>query len=275
MNAGAKNAEMSNTGASQQKASPKESQGKRADFGFKTVDEEEKAGLVHDVFASVASKYDVMNDVMSGGLHRLWKDRMVQLVPPFEGAKLLDIAGGTGDISFRFYRKAKALGHNVEIIVSDINEHMLEEGRCRAIDNNILKGILWKQADAEKLPFSDNQVDYITIAFGIRNVTHRDVALKEMYRVLKTGGKLVCMEFSHVDNPLLAKMYDAFSFGVIPPVGKIIAGDKESYQYLVESIRKFPDRETFAGIIGDAGFENVKWETLSAGAVAIHSGWKI
>jgi len=248
---------------------------KKTDFGFKTVDMEEKASMVHGVFSSVASKYDIMNDLMSGGLHRLWKKKMIEQICPFEGAKMLDVAGGTGDISFRFLKEAKKKNVNVSVTTTDINENMLEEGRDRAVNNNILTGIEWKLADAEELPFADKSFDYCTIAFGIRNVTNIEKALKEIYRVLKIGGKFVCLEFSHVDDPMLSKLYEAYSFNVIPKIGELVAGDSESYKYLVESIRKFPSREEFTKMMGNAGFEKTSCLPLTFGTVAIHSAWRI
>lgn len=244
-------------------------------FGYKQVDAQKKASLVGEVFSSVAGKYDLMNDLMSFGLHRIWKDRMVSFVNPSEGERLLDVAGGTGDIAFRIWKKARKNGARIEITVCDINEEMLAQGRAKAIDNNIIEGVEWQQGDAEKLPFEDNSFDYYTIAFGIRNVTHIDKVLKETYRVLKPGGQFVCMEFSQVKNQILAKAYEAYSFKVIPQIGQMVAGDRESYQYLVESIRKFPDKEKFAKMIEKAGFDEVSITSLNQGIVAIHQGWKI
>jgi len=240
-------------------------------FGFKEVEAADKAKLVGGVFSSVAGKYDVMNDAMSLGIHRLWKDRMISDLNPRAGSKLLDVAGGTGDIAFRFLQKAKG----GTVTVCDINADMLSEGKKRGIDKNILKGIEWVCGDAEKLPMPSSNFDYYTIAFGIRNVTEIQNALNEAYRVLKPGGRFMCLEFSHVDNPLLGKIYDIFSFKLIPQIGKIVAKDEDSYRYLVESIRKFPTQEKFASRIRKAGFENVKYTDLSGGIVAIHSGWKV
>ncbi len=248
---------------------------KKIDFGFTQVDFEEKAGKVHDVFASVADKYDIMNDAMSGGLHRVWKNHFVNMLTLSDGDKVLDLAGGTGDISFRILKRAKRLGVDVDVMVTDINEHMLEQGKQRAIDHNILSHINWNIVNAEEIPYEDDSFDFVTIAFGIRNVTDRTKALKEIHRVLKTGGRFMCLEFSHVDNPVLGKIYDGFSFKLIPFMGKLIANDDESYRYLVESIRQFPNRTKFAHMIEDAGFKRVSYETLTQGVVAIHSGWKI
>jgi len=259
---------------SNQEENSKKSDKEKIDFGFKKVDASSKAGMVFDVFESVASKYDIMNDLMSGGLHRLWKDKMIYKMRPKEDSRLLDLAGGTGDIAFRFYKKAKQNDLTVHITVTDINEHMLEQGKAKGIDSNIIENVDWNVVNAEEIPYDDNSFDYVSIAFGIRNVTDRNKALKEILRVLKPSGKFVCMEFSHVDNPIMAKIYDGISFGVIPNVGKIVTGDKESYQYLVESIREFPSREEFRIMIEDAGFRNVSYETLSQGVVAIHTGVK-
>lgn len=247
----------------------------QTDFGFKRVNWDEKASLVHEVFSSVAGKYDLMNDLMSGGLHRLWKQHMVSLLQPSEGAELLDLAGGTGDIAFRFMDQAKKQHIKVSAVITDINEAMLEEGRKRAVDSNHIEGLDWQVVNAEEIPFDDNRFDYVSMAFGIRNVTDRPKALKEIYRVLKPKGKFVCMEFSQVDEPTLAMIYDAYSFHVIPKLGELVAGDRDSYQYLVESIREFPDKQAFKGMIEEAGFKQVRYTTLTKGAVAIHSGWKL
>lgn len=240
-------------------------------FGFKEVEIDQKAPLVKGVFDNVASKYDIMNDVMSLGVHRLWKDKFISMLNPQRNKKLLDVAGGTGDIAFRFL-KATEEG---QVTVADINHNMLQEGYKNAINKNILNNIEWLCADAQNMPILDNTYDYYTIAFGIRNVTDINKALLEAYRVLKPGGRFLCLEFSRVENPLLEKIYDFYSFNVIPKMGKIIASDRDSYQYLVESIRKFPKQEEFLQIIENAGFVKVKYINLSGGAVAIHSGWKI
>ena len=226
--------------------------------------------MVRGVFDSVARKYDVMNDVMSGGLHRLWKREMIATLKPRDGMKILDVAGGTGDIAFRMKEVA-----NVDVTVCDINHSMLREGTHRAIDMNAREGLSWVCGDAEALPVPDNSFDAYTIAFGIRNVTHMDKALAEAYRVLKIGGRFLCLEFSHMENPLLAKAYDAYSFNVIPRMGEKITGDRDAYQYLVESIRRFPKQKEFARMIEAAGFGNVTYRNMTGGCVALHSGRKI
>ena len=239
-------------------------------FGFKTVDENEKASLVGQVFSNVASRYDIMNDAMSFGAHRVWKNAFVQMIDMRDGLKCLDVAGGTGDIAFRLLNKGASL-----VTVTDINQTMLDEGQKRADNKNILKNIEWLCADAENLPVPDNQYQLYTIAFGIRNVTHIDKVLSEAHRVLVPGGRFLCLEFSHVTNPLFAKLYNSYSFNIIPKIGKMIAGDAEPYQYLVESIRQFPTQEVFAGMIKAAGFANVSYKNMAGGAVAIHSGYKL
>ncbi len=240
-------------------------------FGNKEVEKTDKARLVSAVFSSVASKYDIMNDAMSLGIHRLWKNRLISDLNPRAGSKLLDVAGGTGDIAFRFLQTVPT----GNVTVCDINPDMLHEGKNRGIDKNILSGIEWVCGDAEKLPMPSSSFDYYTIAFGIRNVTNIENALAEAYSVLKPGGRFMCLEFSHIDNPLLKNFYDVFSFKIIPQIGKIVAKDEASYRYLVESIRKFPTQEKFAAMIKKAGFENVKYTDLSGGIVAIHSGWRV
>ena len=240
-------------------------------FGFETVPEGDKAGLVQGVFSSVASKYDVMNDAMSLGIHRIWKEAMMDWLAPRSGQKLLDVAGGTGDISFRFLKRAK-VGYAT---VLDITEPMLIEGRKRAEAAQMDASLDWIVGDAMALPFEDNTFDVYTISFGIRNVTRPQEALNEAYRVLKPGGRLMVLEFSHIPNDMLQKMYDLYSFNAIPAMGKIITGDRDSYQYLVESIRNFPDQETFIEMVRAAGFENAKYRNLSLGIACLHSGWKL
>ena len=248
-------------------------------FGFKDVREEEKQSLVRGVFDSVAEKYDLMNDVMSGGLHRIWKNDFIRDLRPEPGMHLLDVAGGTGDIAFRFLKAANKRTEEednpAKVTICDINQNMLVAGRARALDEGIFDPIDWVTGNAEMLPLPDCSVDAYTIAFGIRNVTHIDVALKEAHRVLKPGGRFMCLEFSKVDLPLLKKIYDIYSFKLIPHFGELISGDKDSYQYLVESIRKFPSQEKFKQMIDDAGFKRTSYRNLSGGIVAIHSGWRI
>jgi demethylmenaquinone methyltransferase / 2-methoxy-6-polyprenyl-1,4-benzoquinol methylase len=248
-------------------------------FGFSTVKEDEKQSLVRNVFDNVAEKYDIMNDVMSGGLHRVWKNEFIRALRPSAGMHLLDVAGGTGDIAFRFLEAANkrtAKGETpAKVTVCDINPNMLNAGRNRALDQGIFAPIDWVTGNAENLPLPDQSVDAYTIAFGIRNVTHIDVALKEAHRVLRPGGRFMCLEFSKVDLPLLKSIYDVYSFKFIPHFGELVARDKESYQYLVESIRKFPTQDKFKAMIDNAGFKRTSYRNLSGGIVAIHSGWRI
>ena len=245
--------------------------GRTTHFGFQTVAEEDKAGKVHGVFTNVASKYDVMNDVMSVGIHRVWKDAMMDWLAPRDGQRLLDVAGGTGDISFRFLKRAPG----ARATVLDMTESMLVEGQKRAEAESMAEKLDWIVGDAMALPFEDNVFDVYTISFGIRNVTRIPDALSEAYRVLRPGGRLMVLEFSQLPNEGLQKLYDLYSFNVIPKMGKLIANDADSYQYLVESIRKFPDQELFASMIREAGFDMVKYRNLSMGIAALHSGWKI
>jgi demethylmenaquinone methyltransferase/2-methoxy-6-polyprenyl-1,4-benzoquinol methylase len=240
-------------------------------FGARTVPEAQKAGLVEGVFSSVARRYDLMNDLMSAGVHRIWKDALVDWLAPRPGMRLLDVAGGTGDIAFRFLRRVKGEGH---VTVCDMTRAMLEEGQRRAAQEGF-RDIDWVQGDAMSLPFADRSFDAYTIAFGIRNVTRIEAALAEAYRVLRPGGRFLCLEFSQVPVPALQWLYDRYSFNVIPPMGQAVTGDRESYQYLVESIRRFPDQERFAGMIRAAGFERVSYRNLSLGIAAIHSGWRL
>lgn len=240
-------------------------------FGFQTVNEGEKAGMVHGVFSRVASKYDIMNDLMSVGIHRLWKDAMMDWLAPRPGQRLLDVAGGTGDVAFRFLNRAPGS----TAMVCDMTESMLIEGQKRAEAEDMADRLSWQVGDAMALPFESNSFDVYTISFGIRNVTRVQDALDEAWRVLKPGGRLMVLEFSQLPNPALQWAYDRYSFNVIPVMGQIVADDRDSYQYLVESIRKFPDQETFASMIRQAGFEMVKYRNLSMGIAALHSGWKI
>ncbi|MBD0864630.1 MAG: bifunctional demethylmenaquinone methyltransferase/2-methoxy-6-polyprenyl-1,4-benzoquinol methylase UbiE [Rhodobacteraceae bacterium] len=244
---------------------------KTTHFGFETVPEGEKAGRVQSIFTSVASKYDVMNDVMSVGIHRIWKDAMMDWLAPRAGQKLLDVAGGTGDSAFRFLKRAGS-GHAT---VLDITEPMLDKGRQRAEAKQMGDQVEWVVGDAMALPFPDDSFDVYTISFGLRNVTRPQEALAEAFRVLKPGGRFMVLEFSQLSNPLIQKAYDLYSFNMIPWMGQMIAGDRDSYQYLVESIRKFPDQDTFLRMVRDAGFGNTKYRNLTMGVVALHSGWKL
>jgi len=248
-----------------------EEPGQTTHFGNREIAEEEKAGLVHGVFTNVASRYDVMNDVMSVGIHRLWKDAMMDWLAPRPGQRLLDVAGGTGDIAFRFLKRAP----EASAVVLDMTESMLDAGRKRAEAERLGDRLEWVVGDAMALPSENASFDVYTISFGIRNVTRIGDALKEAYRVLKPGGRLMVLEFSQLPNPGLQWAYDRYSFNVIPAMGQVVANDRESYRYLVESIRKFPDQELFAEMIRDAGFEQVKYRNLSMGIAALHSGWKL
>ncbi|KAM7050587.1 2-methoxy-6-polyprenyl-1,4-benzoquinol methylase, mitochondrial isoform 1-T1 [Molossus nigricans] len=322
-----------------------QNQATKTHFGFETVSEEEKGGKVYQVFESVAKNYDVMNDMMSLGIHRIWKDLLLWKMHPFPGTQLLDVAGGTGDIAFRFlnyvqgqhqikqkrqlraqqnlsweeiaqkYQNEEDSLGGSQVMVCDINKEMLKIGRQKACARgyktgalptprkkqktepfavhlsisfsegptgtveetpvNSTAGLAWILGDAEELPFDDDKFDVYTIAFGIRNVTHIDQALQEAHRVLKPGGRFLCLEFSQVNNPLVSRLYDLYSFQVIPVLGEVIAGDWKSYQYLVESIRQFPSQEEFKEMIEDAGFQKVTYENLTSGIVAIHSGFKL
>lgn len=245
---------------------------KTTHFGYETVAESEKAGRVADVFHSVASRYDVMNDLMSFGIHRLWKRRFVEMAAVRPGQVVLDIAGGTGDIVERIYPR---LGDSGRIILSDINASMLQQARSRMIDNGILKNLEYVQANAEALPFADNYFDCITIAFGLRNVTNIDKALASMFRVLKPGGKLLVLEFSKPVLQPLKPLYDAYSFNILPKIGKFVANDEASYRYLAESIRMHPDQETLKQRMQEQGFERCDYTNLSGGIVAIHRGYKL
>ncbi len=244
-------------------------------FGFRDVDEDARQGLVNQVFASVAERYDLMNDLMSGGLHRLWKDDLVTWLAPPKGERplrLLDVAGGTGDVALKTVREG---GPDVCAVICDISPQMLAVGRRKVEAAGLDHRIACVEGNAEQLPFPDRSFDAYTIAFGIRNVTHIEKALAEAFRVLKVGGRFLCLEFSKVDVPLLDRLYDFHSFEVIPRLGQAVAGDRDSYQYLVESIRRFPTQEQFAAMIRTAGFERVSYRNLTGGVAAMHSGWKI
>lgn len=246
-----------------------------ASFGFRTVREDERQGLVNDVFSRVAERYDLMNDLMSGGLHRLWKDDLIGMLDPPRGAtsfRLLDVAGGTGDVAMR---AVGAAGAATTAVICDISPEMLSVGRRRVAAAGLSDRITLVEGNAESLPFEARSFDAYTIAFGIRNVTHIDRALAEAFRVLKIGGRFLCLEFSHVDVPMLDRLYDLHSFEVIPRLGQLAAGDAEPYRYLVESIRKFPRQEAFADMMRAAGFSRVAYRNLTAGVAAIHSGWRI
>ena len=244
-------------------------------FGEKTVPLADKQGMVDDVFHSVARRYDLMNDLMSGGLHRAWKDALVSAVHPPKSERdfaLLDLAGGTGDVAFRV---VEAGGAGIHVTVCDINADMLAVGRERARQRGLDQVVSFAQGNAEELPYPDRRFDCVTIAFGIRNVPRIERALGEAYRVLKIGGRFLCLEFSSVDLPGLSSLYDVYSYNVIPRIGEAVTGDREAYQYLVESIRKFPKPRVFAKMIEAAGFRRVSFSTMTAGVVALHSGWKL
>ncbi len=249
--------------------------GTQTSFGFRDVREADRQGLVNEVFAGVAENYDLMNDLMSGGLHRLWKGDLIAMLNPPKGEtafRLLDVAGGTGDVAMRY---AAAGGPNTTAVICDISPEMLDVGRKRVREAGLEPRITLVEGNAESLPFGNREFDAYTISFGIRNVTHIDRALSDAYRVLKTGGRFMCLEFSECQVPMLDKLYDFHSFEVIPRLGKLTAGAAEPYQYLVESIRKFPNQEQFAQLIRDAGFSQVTYRNLTGGIAAIHSGWKV
>jgi demethylmenaquinone methyltransferase/2-methoxy-6-polyprenyl-1,4-benzoquinol methylase len=262
-------------GAREQSAMPQSLQRQEADFGFRKVDLDEKQTLVDSVFRSVAARYDLMNDLMSGGLHRAWKDMLVNAINPPKGARpfhLIDVAGGTGDIAFRV---VEAGGPASRVTVADINPDMLAVGRERAAARGLAPSLSFIEANAERLPFPDRTFDAYSIAFGIRNVPRIDAALAEAFRVLKPGGRFLCLEFSAVDVPGLDRMYDLYSFNVIPALGALVANDADAYRYLVESIRRFPRPQTFARLIEKAGLRRVAFQPVSGGIVALHSGWRL
>jgi len=239
-------------------------------FGYQDVDVAEKTAMVRDVFDSVAPRYDLMNDLMSGGIHRLWKTTLIRRINPHAAMKLLDVGGGTGDIAFKFLEKG-----GEDVVICDINEEMLKVGRDRALDRAIIKGPKWVRGNAEQLPLEDSSVDTYVTAFCLRNVTHLAKALEEARRVLRPGGHFLCLEFSRVILPTLAKLYDSYSFNVLPIIGQLVANDRESYQYLAESIRRFPSQEEFAALIAAAGLDQGSHQNLSGGIAAIHSAWRI
>jgi len=245
-----------------------------ASFGNRDVPEAEKEGLVREVFSSVAKRYDLMNDLMSGGVHRIWKNIFVEWLDPRPGRAYLDVAGGTGDIAFRIADMARARGGEAAITVCDINSDMLGEGVHRA-EAKSERALTWVCGDAEKLPVPDASMDAYTIAFGIRNVTHIQTALEEARRVLKPGGRFLCLEFSRVEAPGLDKIYDVYSMNVLPRIGQMVAGDAEAYRYLAESIRRFPPQNAFAKMIEKAGLSRVQVRNLTGGIAAMHSAWRI
>lgn len=244
-------------------------------FGFRRVEEDEHPALVREVFDSVAGRYDLMNDLMSGGLHRLWKAALLDWLKPRPGMRLLDLGGGTGDIALGFIDRMDGAESDGWAVVCDPNSHMLEVGTDRAIDRGLVAGLSFVCANAENLPFADRSADACTIAFALRNVTRRDKALGEALRVLRPGGHFLCLEFSHVALPLIARLYDMYSFQVLPALGRLVAGDEDAYRYLAESIRTFPDQETLVAEMRTAGFENVRYRNMTAGIVALHSGWRV
>lgn len=244
---------------------------KTTHFGFKTVDQADKVNMVAGVFHSVAGKYDMMNDLMSGGIHRLWKRFTIELSGVRAGNQVLDIAGGTGDLAAKFSR---LVGPQGKVVLADINESMLQVGRDKLTNKGIVGNIEYVQANAETLPFPDNSFDCITIAFGLRNVTDKDTALRSMLRVLKPGGRLLVLEFSKPTNPIVGKMYDRYSFDILPKMGQLVANDEDSYRYLAESIRMHPDQDTLKAMMETAGFANVRYHNMTAGVVAVHRGIK-
>jgi demethylmenaquinone methyltransferase/2-methoxy-6-polyprenyl-1,4-benzoquinol methylase len=243
----------------------------RTHFGYQEVDTEAKAGMVADVFHSVASRYDLMNDLMSAGIHRVWKRFTIELSGVRKGNAVLDIAGGTGDLAARF---ADIVGPDGRVVLADINDSMLKVGRDKLLDQGCSGNLEFVQADAQSLPFPDDSFDCVTIAFGLRNVTDKDAALRSMLRVLKPGGRLLVLEFSKPLNPLLSKVYDAYSFRVLPLMGRLVANDPDSYQYLAESIRMHPDQETLRDMMEDAGFSRCEYHNMTGGVVALHKGVK-
>ena len=242
-----------------------------ADFGYRKVDKEDKANLVADVFHSVASRYDLMNDLMSGGIHRIWKRFTIEVSGVRKGHAVLDIAGGTGDLAARF---SQIVGESGQVVLADINDSMLRVGRDKLLDNGLQGNLHFVQGDAQYLPFPDDSFDCVTIAFGLRNVTDKLLALQSMLRVLKPGGRLLVLEFSKPENEVLSKAYDTYSFRVLPLMGRLVANDSDSYQYLAESIRMHPDQETLRDMMEDAGFTRCEYHNMTGGIVALHKGVK-
>ena len=239
------------------------------DFGYREVDKDAKAGMVADVFHSVAARYDLMNDLMSGGIHRLWKRFTIELSGVRRGNAVLDIAGGTGDLAAQF---AQLVGDEGRVVLADINDSMLQVGRDKLLDTGRIANIEFVQADAQHLPFPDDSFDCITISFGLRNVTDKDLALRSMHRVLRPGGRLLVLEFSKPQSPLLSRLYDAYSFNVLPRIGRVITNDADSYRYLAESIRMHPDQQTLKEMMEDAGFSQCEFHNMTGGIVALHKG---
>ena len=252
------------------KASPRKNKTGSAHFGYRNVPADQKNSLVREVFDSVATKYDIMNDLMSFGTHRLWKDAVMDWLRPCPGMTLTDVGGGTGDLAFKFLAQG---GAHVRVI--DINQKMLAQGQDKALDRGILNGIEWIHGNAENLPLEDMSTDAYTTAFCIRNVTNIEIALAEARRVLKPGGRFICLEFSKVNSPAISTIYDAYSFNVLPVLGEKIASDRSAYQYLAESIRRFPNQSEFATLLTEAGLDQVRYRNLFGGIVAIHSAWRI
>jgi demethylmenaquinone methyltransferase/2-methoxy-6-polyprenyl-1,4-benzoquinol methylase len=244
---------------------------KTTHFGYRQVDEDDKASLVAGVFHSVASRYDLMNDLMSGGIHRIWKRFAIEVSGVRPGNTVLDIAGGTGDLALKF---ARIVGDKGMVVLADINDSMLSVGRDRLTDRGAVGNVDFTQCDAEELPFADNSFDCITIAFGLRNVTHKERAIASMLRVLKPGGRLLVLEFSKPGNPLLSKLYDGYSFKLLPAIGKLVTNDADSYRYLAESIRMHPDQQTLKQMMTDAGFARCEFYNMTGGVVALHRGFK-
>jgi demethylmenaquinone methyltransferase/2-methoxy-6-polyprenyl-1,4-benzoquinol methylase len=248
-----------------------------ASFGFREVPAERKSSLVRGVFESVADRYDLMNDLMSGGIHRLWKHTMIDWLHPRAGQQFVDVAGGTGDVALRVFQRigVEGVAAGSRIVVCDLTPAMLAIGRDRTLDRGVLRGIEWINGDAERLPFADRTFDGYTIAFGLRNVTRLGAALMEARRVLKPGGHFLCLEFSHVAMPILDRLYDLYSFQILPMLGQMVTQDRSAYQYLVESIRQFPRQDDLSRRIASAGFDRVAFRNLTGGIAALHSAWRV